>query len=272
MRTFSAEELNEILENHKSWLKPGGKSSGRAVLIGAKLSKANLREANLREANLSEAYLSEAYLTGADLRGANLRGSNLIWADLTGANLREANLREANLREANLREANLRGAYLTGANLRGADLRGSYLIWADFTGADLRGADLRGADLRRSYLGKANLSEAKLDWPLVCPEKGSFIGYKKCRDNLIAELEIPEDAIRSSATSRKCRCSKAMVLNITSLDGSEVNVEYAVSGRDSGFLYKVGEVVSVDDFDTNRWNECSTGIHFFMTREEAINY
>ena len=262
MRTFSNEELNYILENHKSWLKPGGKSSGRAVLIGAKLSKANLREANLREANLSEAYLSEAYLTGADLRGANLRGSNLIWADLTGANLREANLREANLR----------GAYLTGANLRGADLRGSYLIWADFTGADLRGADLRGADLRRSYLGKANLSEAKLDWPLVCPEKGSFIGYKKCRDNLIVKLEIPEDALRSSATSRKCRCSKAKVLSITNLDGSEVNIEYAVSGRDSGFLYKVGEVVSVDDFDTNRWNECSTGIHFFITREEAVNY
>ena len=262
MRTFSNEELNYILENHKSWLKPGGKSSGRAVLIGAKLSKANLREANLSEANLSEAYLSEAYLTGADLRGANLRGSNLIWADLTGANLREANLREANLR----------GAYLTGANLRGADLRGSYLIWADFTGADLRGADLRGADLRRSYLGKANLSEAKLDWPLVCPEKGSFIGYKKCRDNLIVKLEIPEDALRSSATSRKCRCSKAKVLSITNLDGSEVNIEYAVSGRDSGFLYKVGEVVSVDDFDTNRWNECSTGIHFFITREEAVNY
>ena len=257
MRTFSNEELNYILENHKSWLKPGGKSSGRAVLIGAKLSKANLREANLREANLSEAYLSEAYLTGADLRGANLRGSNLIWADLTGANLREANLR---------------GAYLTGANLRGADLRGSYLIWADFTRADLRGADLRGADLRRSYLGKANLSEAKLDWPLVCPEKGSFIGYKKCRDNLIVELEIPEDALRSSATSRKCRCSKAKVLSITNLDGSEANIEYAVSGRSSGFLYKVGEVVSVDDFDTNRWNECSTGIHFFMTREEAVNY
>ena len=257
MRTFSAEELNEILENHKSWLKPGGKSGGRAVLIGAKLSNANLREANLREANLSEAYLSEAYLTGADLRGANLRGSNLIWADLTGANLREANLREANLREANLREA---------------DLRRSYLIWANFTGADLRGADLRGADLRRSYLGKADLGGAKLDWPLVCPEKGSFVGYKRCRDNLIAKLEIPEDALRSSATSRKCRCSKARVLSITNLNGSDANVEYAVSGRDSGFLYKVGEAVSVDDFDTNRWNECSTGIHFFMTREEAINY
>lgn len=68
---------------------------------------------------------------------------------------------------------------------------------------------------------EANLSGAKLDWPLVCPEKGSFIGYKKCRDDLIVELEIPEDALRSSATTRKCRCSKANMLSITNLDGSE---------------------------------------------------
>ena len=153
---------------------------------------------------------------------------------------------------ANLSDANLRGANLIKVNLR----------WANLIRADLSEADL----------SEANLSEAKLDWPLVCPEKGSFVGYKKCRDNLIVELEIQEDALRSSATTKKCRCSKAKVLSITNLDGSEANVEYAVSKKDSGFRYKVGEVVSVDDFDTNRWNECSTGVHFFMTREEAVRY
>ena len=178
-----------------------------------------------------------------------------------------ANLRGADLSGANLSLSDLGGANLTGADLRGADLIGADLIWADLTGADLRGANLSG-----TYLSEANLTEAKLDWPLVCPEKDSFIGYKKCRDNLIVKLEIPEDALRSSATSRKCRCSKARVLSITNLDGSDVNVEYAVSKKDSGFLYKVGEVASVNDFDTNRWSECSTGIHFFMTREEAASY
>ena len=38
------------------------------------------------------------------------------------------------------------------------------------------------------------------------------------------------------------------------------------------FTYKAGEIVSVDDFDDNRWNECSTGIHFFISRENALNY
>lgn len=113
---------------------------------------------------------------------------------------------------------------------------------------------------------------AKLDWPLVCQEKGSFIGYKKCRNNLIVELEIPEDAYRCSATSKKCRCSKAKVLSITNLDGSESTSDVAVSKHDSSFVYRIGETVEVTDFDQNRWNECSTGIHFFMNREDAVKY
>lgn len=245
-RSISKEELNNILEKHKMWLdnKPGGERADlyKADLSGADLYKVNLRGANLHRANLG----------GANLGGANLYESGLIRANLIGANLYEADLSEA---------------YLNGADLSEANLSRAYLYKADLLYADLRGANLSGADLR-----EANLSEAKLDWPLACPEKDSFIGYKKCRDNLIVKLEIPEDALRSSATTRKCRCSKAKVLSITNIDGLEVNVVYAVSKHDSGFLYKVGYVVSVDDFDTNRWNECSTGIHFFMTREEAVLY
>ena len=178
-----------------------------------------------------------ADLTGADLRGADLRGANLYRVDLREANLYRADLREAHLYRADLREANL-------------------------TGANLYRADLSGADL----------SEAKIDWPLVCPEKGSFIGYKKCRGGLIVELEIPEDALRSSATTRKCRCSKAKVLSITNLDGSKSECTETTSNRDHSFVYKVGETVEVPNFDTNRFNECSTGIHFFVTREEAEEY
>ena len=163
--------------------------------------------------------------------------------------------------------ADLRGADLSGADLRGADLRGAELYKADLRGADLSGANLSGADLRG-----ADLRGAKLDWPLVCQEKGSFIGYKKCRNNLIVKLEIPEDAYRCSATSKKCRCSKAKVLSITNLDGSESTSNVAVSKYDSSFVYRIGETVEVTDFDQNRWNECSTGIHFFMNREDAVKY
>jgi hypothetical protein len=34
----------------------------------------------------------------------------------------------------------------------------------------------------------------------------------------------------------------------------------------------VGETIEVKDFDDDRWNECSAGIHFFITRKEAVEY
>ena len=135
------------------------------------------------------------------------------------------------------------------------------------------------ANLSRAYLSGANLSRANLSgalanhytsfYHLQCPEEGSFIGYKKA-DSCIVKLLIPEDALRSSATSRKCRANKAKVLEITKLDGS--NLQEVPSDYDNTFIYKVGEEVKVDNFDTDRLNECSTWIHFFITKQDAIYY
>ena len=144
-----------------------------------------------------------------------------------------------------------------------ADLRGADLQEADLQEADLRGADLREADNIPNYV-----------CPICCPEEGSFIGFKKAYWNntpVIVELEISTEAKRSSATNRKCRCSKATVLSITDLNGV-AEFQQATSSYDNDFLYEVGKTVIVDDFDEDRWNECSTGIHFFITRDEAVNY
>ena len=185
------------------------------------------------------------------------------------ANLSGAYLRGAYLRGAYLRGAYLRGAYLSGADLRCADLRGAdlsdaYLSCADLRGADLSGADLSGADIPIELVNKF--------YPLACPENGAFTGWKRCRDNLIVRIEILEDAKRSSAYGRKCRCSAAKVVAIENEDGTPSGKMEAVSGRTHDFVYRVGEVVSVDDFDVDRRNECSTGIHFFITRQEAVDY
>ena len=194
-------------------------------------------------------------------------------ADLRGADLYRTDLREADLRGVDLRRANLRGVNLNGVSLRGADfreanLRGAILYRADFCGADLREATLRGADLRG-----ANLREAKnIPFiPYTCPDTGSFIGYKKANGYIVV-LEILSDARRCSATDRKCRCDKAKVLEIQNLDGSKANVNTVASGYDSTFIYTVGEIVEEPNFDEDRWNECSAGIHFFTNRQEAVVY
>ena len=89
---------------------------------------------------------------------------------------------------------------------------------------------------------------------------------------MIVELEILSDAKRVSATGRKCRCDKAKVLSIQNIDGTTSVKTSVASDNDANFIYKVGEIVTVDDFDENRWNECSTGIHFFINRQEAVEY
>ena len=197
--------------------------------------------------------------------------ANLCDADLRYANLRGADLGGANLCDADLRGADLRGADLCDANLRGADLGCADLGGANLCDADLGGADLGGADLRCANLFGVKYDETTAFFALTCPEEGAFIGFKKAGGKIV-KLLIPEDAKRSSATSRKCRCSKATVLSITNLDGSDEGDKSVKSDCRKYLIYKVGKTLEVKDFDEDRWNECSTGIHFFITRDEAVNY
>ena len=170
----------------------------------------------------------------ADLRGADLSGANLHWADLHGADLRKANLIGANLIGANLR----------GANLRGADLRGANLSEADLSGAK---------------------NVPSLPWTIV-PSEGDIIVYKKLSEG-ICTLLIPKEAKRLNATGRKCRAEFARVLNLPE------GVTIGHSMYDDTFVYEVGQTVAPKEpFCEDRWDECSSGIHFFITREEAENY
>ena len=227
------------------------------TLVEAVKKQADLGGAYLRCANLGGAYLGCAYLRGADLGGAYLGCANLGGADLRGADLRGADLRGANLGGADLRGADLGGADLRGANLGGADLGGANLRGADLGGANLGGADLGGAKEIPYF-------------PFACPSDGAFIGWKKVNGKLV-KLEIPEDARRCSATSQKCRCDKAKVLAITDIDGGNP-IESIFNASYRGMTYKVGEMVYPDSFDEDRWNECSHGIHFFINKQDAINY
>ena len=80
MKTYTTEELKQILIEHGKWLRDEG---------GA---RANLESANLEFANLRFANLASANLRFANLRSANLRFANLRFANLESANLRSANL------------------------------------------------------------------------------------------------------------------------------------------------------------------------------------
>jgi len=176
--------------------------------------------------------------------------ANTIKDTLVEAIRCRADLRGADLREADLSGADLRGAYLCEADLRGADLRGTYL-----SGADLSGADLRGAEN----------SELVIAQTRILPE-GDIIGYKKCSGGVIVKLLIPKEAKRLHAFGRKCRAEYAEVLEI-------YGAKEAYSSHDPSFKYEIGKRVEPNEtFDEDFTNECSSGIHFFITKIEAENY
>ena len=158
------------------------------------------------------------------------------------------------------------GAY---ANLQGADLQG-----ADLYGANLSGAVLQGADLYGANLDGANLPDFQ-----ICPEEGAFIGWKKALSNsnsrVLLKLSVfsgPELRCTNTLVGRKCRAEKVRVDGIFDLQGSPTSDTKAFSLRDTAFTYTVNEISSVDDFDGDVRVECTSGIHFFMTRKEAEEY
>lgn len=199
-------------------------------------------------------------LHDADLRYANLCGADLRCVDLHGADLGHADLRYANLSDVDLHGADLRYA-----NLHGADLSDADLSYANLSDVDLRDAN------------HVQLSIAKIS---ILPDEGDIIGWKKAYVDgtmppkpVIVKLLIPSDAQRSNATGRKCRASKARVLDLQDKQGNSLPPDTtAYSGHDTDFTYKKGETIHVEDFDTNRWKECAPGIHFFITRIEAVEY
>ena len=244
-RKITIEELEMILKNHKLWLDSDGEAGEQADLSYTDLSGLNLANANLRGANMESVDLVFARLEGANLLDANLKHANLMVANLKGANLTRANMKFTNLERANLGHADL--------------------TFADLKYANINHVDLTGVDL-------TNVKNLP-DISMPCPATGSFIGWKSADNNFIIKLEIPEDAKRSSAIgSRKCRCNKAKVLSIENLDGTPAEVTEVHSQYETGFIYTLGETVEEELFDENRFRECSTGIHFFMTREEAGKY
>ena len=252
---MTQERLNEILELHEKWLQNelGGKG-------------ANLSGLDLSGLDFSGRNLIKATFCNADLFGTNFYKANIYAAEFSGASFVSANLNKVDASYAYFIDSNFTDADMVGANLFKANFSKSKFVRTNICRANFAGANLLAAKFIAVLY-----NEHTAFFALQCPEEGPFIGFKKARHKII-KLLITEDAKRSSATSRKCRCSKAKVLSITEIDGSESELKSITSDYDETFVYTIGEEVNVPDFDENRWRECSTGIHFFMTRDEAVKY
>ena len=152
--------------------------------------------------------------------------------------------------ENNTIKKTLEEAVNAGANLSGANLSGAYL-----SGANLYGADLKKI---RPYFQ-------------LIPEEGTFIAWKKCHNGCLVKLEIPAKAKRhNSLGGRKCRASYVKTLQIW--DGSGKEIKECYGKHDSNTKYTVGKITRPDKYDPNPLEECSNGIHFFISKQEALDW
>lgn len=201
---------------------------------------------------------------------------DLSGADLSNMDFTLSSFQNTVLDGADFENSSVENALFDGCSMKGADFKNARMVTASFRRCDMRGCNIEDANLFGAVLEHADLegivsNEGTKWFRLHCPEKGAFLGYKKCVNDRMVQLLIPADAKRTSATLPSCRCSKAKVLTIKSFDFTK-NFDEAWSLVDENFVYKKGEWVEVKDFNEDRWQDSTTGIHFWMSRAEAEAY
>ena len=201
-------------------------------------------------------------LTGWELRNIDFSGSDFNRVILDDADLDRSSLHKTWFRDCSMKRARLTNADVTEAGMRYLDLSGS-----DFSGSNFHATLFEYANLE----GVTDNEDTRY-FRLACPEKGAFIAWKCCTEWRVVQLLVPADARRVSATFDSCRCDKAKVLSIKSIDET-VSYTWAQSTVDPNFYYEVGKWVEpANGFEENRWLDSSEGIHFFMEREKCVAY
>lgn len=244
---------------------------------GANLSGANFSGADFDTVDFRGADLSGANFGGADFDTVNFSGSDIIHVNFSGTRALRARFYRANVKNTKFNDSNLRYSDFSYAHLKDIDFSNSDFNSTNFGNANFENTDFNGANLFKANLsGASGLTSIRYNnatkyFTPQCPATGEFEAYKEVYanpdgDKCLVKLLVPEDALRSSATSDVCRCSKAKILSITDMDGAK---EYKKIRNLYDFfdVYEVGKTIKAAHFNKNRWSEYGAGIMFCMNPE-----
>lgn len=233
-------------------------------------------------------------LFDTDFRGMDLRGYEFTPFDISSGGRRYV---------YNFRDMSEAVCLSTG-DFGGCDLRGA-TFRIPLKSDALKNADIRGTffDVSKNGVNLINITEAGYravpadGWryghivyadPPITDMEGAFTAYKICTpcapkdvqtlddldERVLVTLTIPADARRMCYAHGKSRAEKAVVKRIESLTDPEKTYKkaYSIIYQREGFCYKLGRVAKALRYDPDTRRECGGGIHFFMHREDAINY
>lgn len=270
---ITLKRLKTIMASHAKWLdnKRGGtRANFNDVTFAGTFKDFDFSQVSFKNVKADYAFFENCKFNDADFENCFFKQADFDKCEFVEC---ETVGNDVSFYGASFDKCNFNNAHLFNANFCEACFFNCTFVEANLTSADFRNAEFNDCNLTNiSY------DELTAGIALACPEKGAFTAFKKAHlysgDRCIVELLVPADAKRSSATSRKCRVSKAKVVAVYKFDDgvyTPVKVN-AYSNHTNSFVYKLGSTVSVKNFDKNRWNECSTGIHCFITMREAELY
>ena len=214
-----------------------------------------------------------------DMRHCVIKGLDLAGRDLTGIDFRRSTFDGCNLHGADFSGSQMDNVAfynndLVGMKLRGCKARGCSFRFQDMTDMDLRGANIYSSVLEDAVNQDKVIIDDDTKWyKMRCPEEGeAFIAWKCCTDLRVVMMLVPRDAKRCMATMETGRVSKVKVLKITNIDETE-NYSWAQSTVDPDFYYEAGKWLEpANGFQEDRWKDSSPGIHFFLDRQQCVDY
>ena len=260
------DELNEKLKLHMRWLER--ESDGvRLRLTDTRLTgNIDLRGAQLQHSVLHNVRGRGVKLIGANLSHIYMRGCWFRQTDMTGARLSHAHLYTVVLDNVILNKVRMDGTRFNNCRIVAHDMDGVRTSHETV---------FRDTSVRTTPLDANTYSELACATRLV-PSSGDVIGWKRCQSTIpddycfIVKLRIPSDARRSNGFQRQCRAEYADVLEITPYGRvAPESGARACSLYDPTLIYEVGKRVTASGWDTNRFNDCTAGIHFYLTQAEA---
>ena len=270
-----------------------------AMLTNCDFSYSDLPQINFNNAVLKSCRFNHTYLANATFKNANIIGCNFNFADCTHSFFENAILtkviadnatfQQSNFDNITINSSNFTLSNFEGCKFKNAKVYDSTLFICNLLNIFTKNTSFNFCSLYKSFIhrhneGSLDINRTELDFANIddlANVRGRYIeyragkilnepiiGYKKCRtcDDLraIVTLEIPKGAIVFSINGCKFRTNKVKVLAI-----DRVDTAYALYNNMS---YHVGDEITINDFNCMYNVECASGIHFFMTKEEAINY
>ncbi len=216
--------------------------------------------------------------------GIKFTSVKFIYVDNRLFNLTNCTLRYCSFNYCNMKIKSFIGCTFVGTDFNLCDISSSFISKCSMSDVIFKCSDLSFTvfnDVDGKYthfyscdMDRCSAINSNIIFPRHVPSEGSFIAWKKAKavdEAVIIKLRIPEDAKRF-CVNNKCRANKVEVLGFETLDGEKLPDDTIVhSFWDSLFKYHTG-LIEVCNFNDDPQVECGRGIHFFLSRDDAVNY